>query len=86
MTHVAVELICKAEDKLVARIETPEGLLGASGIARGIVRTDPARAPEAISIRDGVQLTCRRCHEALFFRVQGGETFAAMPGSVKVEA
>jgi len=79
-----VELVCKTEDQVVARIET-EGALDAKMILRGITRVDPGRAPTVEKIRDGVQLLCGHCHEPLFFRAQDGELIAAMPGSAKVK-
>ena len=81
---VLVELVCTAEDEVAAVIETT-GPLDAETIKAGLDVRSRAHCPPATLIMDGVQLTCARCHSSLSFRTAGGETFAANPGTVRVE-
>ncbi len=80
-----VELVCKTEDKLVARVET-KGSLTAQAIHKGIKVLDRGRVPRPRSILDGVQMVCTHCFEPLWFRGANGDLYAAMPGSLVVEA
>ena len=84
--QVWVKLVCKTEDKVIANISAPEGVLDYRRIIQGAVVADKARMPDTKLILDGVQLTCARCHEPLFFKAQDEVLFAAMPGSVTLEA
>lgn len=79
---VLVELLCKAEQKVVALIETL-GPLTASVIQEGLTKKDKARIPPAELIMDGAQLTCRRCHQPLYFRDAQGNLLPACPGTAE---
>ena len=83
MKHVIVELICNAEGRLVGRIETG-GSLDAQTIVRGLSVEDQVRCPDRKLIMDGVQLTCGRCYQPLYFRGEAG-IVPAMPGSAVVK-
>lgn len=85
MPEVAlVELVCKTESVVVAKIETT-GSLDAATIRRGMRVEDRSRCPTPNLVIDGAQLTCARCHNALFFRGVDGELFAANPGTLKAK-
>ena len=79
------KLWCEAEKTLVANIEGyPGKRLDAKTIQRGIKATDAKYYIEADSIRDGVQMLCPRCGNALLFQQPSGKTgIYAVPGTAQ---
>ena len=77
---VLVELVCKAEDKVIATIRV-ERSLDAVAMSTGVTGKDLRRFP--LRIQDGVQTYCVECKNALYFRDESGNMLAAMPGSVE---
>ena len=84
--NIKVELICQAENRHIADIELPPGTISAEAIRAGITPKDKVRCPPRNVIMDGVQLTCGKCYEALYFRCGEQELKAAMPNSVIAQA
>lgn len=94
-----VELVCKAEGKLIANIKvTDKATIDERTIKLNSEIIDKTRMPLGTLIRNGVQMTCGHCFEPLFFRAETAGhpkdktdtakagLLPAMPGSVKVEA
>lgn len=86
-TPIAVELFCKVEKTTVATVTLPgPGKLDAERVRAGLKVRDRLRCPEAGRVQDGEQLVCSRCANALWWRTQHGDLYAAMPGSVEIRA
>ena len=83
---IVVEVVCGAEGKKIGETTVEPGLLTAEKLAAGYKPTDSERVLRLALVMDGVQMTCPRCHEPLFFRAADGRMFAACPGSVEVSA
>lgn len=81
-----IELVCKAEGAVVAKIDTAGGLR-AMDLINGVVKgsADLTRMPAATSITDGTQMRCKRCSSSLYFRGSDGELIPANPGNFKAE-
>lgn len=80
---VIVKLVCQQEGADVAEIESA-GSLSAMAIRQGIKAVgDRRRCPEPNMIKDGVQLTCGRCHSPLYLQAADAEMVLAIPGLAK---